>query len=196
MRRKLTRSRIRARPSVLTGLTMAAALSAGLGVLPTAAVAFAMPAPPSPGTAPATVSRACADTRAGHAHCWAMGRDDAHGGQGVLPAAPSGYGPSDIKSAYNLPDGGDGVTVAIVDAYDDPRAESDLATYRKQHGLPACITANGCFRKTDHQDLHRPPPLRGHRRPAHLQRNHHRDRTDSYRLASTRARAEDSAKTG
>ncbi|MEU6281061.1 putative Ig domain-containing protein [Streptomyces sp. NPDC047028] len=149
MTRKLPRSRIRRRPSVLTGLTMAAALTAGLGVLPTAAVAFAIPAPPSSGTAPATVSRACADTQAGHAHCWAMGRDDAHGGQGVLPAAPSGYGPADIKSAYNLPDGGDGVTVAIVDAYDDPNAESDLATYRKQYGLPACTTANGCFRKTD-----------------------------------------------
>lgn len=26
------------------------------------------------------------------------------------------------------------------------------------------------------EDLHRPPPLRGHRRPAHLQRHHHRDR--------------------
>jgi subtilase family serine protease len=37
--------------------------------------------------------------------------------------------------------------VAIVDAYDDPNAESDLATYRSQYGLPACTTANGCFSK-------------------------------------------------
>lgn len=38
---------------------------------------------------------------------------------------------------------------------------------------------------------HRPPALRGHRRPSHLRRHHHRDPagTDSYRLATTRARA-------
>jgi subtilase family serine protease len=37
--------------------------------------------------------------------------------------------------------------VAIVDAYDDPNAESDLAVYRVQFGLPACTAANGCFKK-------------------------------------------------
>jgi subtilase family serine protease len=37
--------------------------------------------------------------------------------------------------------------VAIVDAYDDPTAEADLATYRSYFGLPACTTANGCFKK-------------------------------------------------
>ena len=62
-------------------------------------------------------------------------------------AAPSGYGPADIQSAYNLPSGGDGATVAIVDAYDDPNAESDLATYRSTYGLPACSSSDGCFSK-------------------------------------------------
>jgi len=37
--------------------------------------------------------------------------------------------------------------VAIVDAYNDPNAESDLGAYRSHFGLPACTTANGCFRK-------------------------------------------------
>ena len=65
-------------------------------------------------------------------------------------ATPSGYGPSDLRSAYNLTATGDSSeTVAIVDAYDDPNAESDLATYRSQYGLPACTTANGCFAKVD-----------------------------------------------
>jgi subtilase family serine protease len=41
------------------------------------------------------------------------------------------------------------LTVAIVDAYDDPRAESDLAVYRAAYNLPPCTTANGCFRKVD-----------------------------------------------
>ncbi|MGW7003187.1 S53 family peptidase [Streptomyces sp. NPDC054933] len=71
--------------------------------------------------------------------------------KGVTPnATPSGYGPSDLLSAYKLPSGGGtGQTVAIVDAYNDPNAESDLATYRSQYGLPACTTANGCFKKVD-----------------------------------------------
>ncbi|WP_228718633.1 S53 family peptidase [Kitasatospora acidiphila] len=68
---------------------------------------------------------------------------------GVTPnATPSGFGPSDLISAYNLPaNGGAGQTIAIVDAYNDPNAESDLAVYRSQFGLPACTTANGCFKK-------------------------------------------------
>src|SRR5207253_9077469 len=63
---------------------------------------------------------------------------------------PSGYGPADIQSAYKLSSSaGAGTTVAIVDAYNDPTAESDLAVYRSQFGLPACTTANGCFRKVN-----------------------------------------------
>ena len=62
-------------------------------------------------------------------------------------AAHAGYTPCDLRSAYALPTGGAGQTVAIVDAYDDPNAEADLAVYRSAYGLPACTTANGCFRK-------------------------------------------------
>ncbi|MEU4302478.1 putative Ig domain-containing protein [Kitasatospora aureofaciens] len=65
-------------------------------------------------------------------------------------ATPSGFGPGDLQGAYRLPaNGGAGQTVAIVDAMDDPNAESDLATYRTQYGQPACTTANGCFKKID-----------------------------------------------
>jgi subtilase family serine protease len=53
--------------------------------------------------------------------------------------------------------------VAIVDAYDDPNAESDLATYRAQYGLPACTTASGCFQKVaqDGSTNYPPPPPSG-----------------------------------
>jgi len=70
---------------------------------------------------------------------------------GITPnATPSGFGPSDLLSAYNLTaNGGAGQTIAIVDAYDDPSAESDMAVYRSQYGLPACTTANGCFKKVN-----------------------------------------------
>jgi subtilase family serine protease len=44
---------------------------------------------------------------------------------------------------------GAGQTVAVVDAYDDPNAESDLSVYRSTFGLPACTSASGCFRKVD-----------------------------------------------
>ncbi|MGW2050346.1 S53 family peptidase [Streptomyces sp. NPDC001858] len=75
---------------------------------------------------------------------------------GVTPkaadaATPSGYGPSDLQDAYGLTDAaannGDGETIAVVDAYDDPNAAADLAKYRAYYGLPACTVANGCFKK-------------------------------------------------
>ena len=65
-------------------------------------------------------------------------------------ATPSGYGPSDLRSAYKITGSGSPTTIiAIVDAYGYPNAESDLATYRAQFGLPACTTANGCFKKVN-----------------------------------------------
>ncbi|MEU5477830.1 S53 family peptidase [Streptomyces mirabilis] len=66
-------------------------------------------------------------------------------------ATPSGYGPSNLQSAYGLTSAaasnGSGETIAIVDAYNDPNAEADLAKYRSYYGLSACTTANGCFKK-------------------------------------------------
>ncbi|GAA2052509.1 hypothetical protein GCM10009839_69950 [Catenulispora yoronensis] len=88
-----------------------------------------------------------------HAACLALRRTDKlpNTGLALSPnATPSGFGRTDLLSAYSLPSsGGSGQTVAIVDAQDDPNAESDLATYRSTYGLPACTTANGCFRKID-----------------------------------------------
>ena len=78
----------------------------------------------------------------------------------VVPnVTPSGYGPSSLISAYKLStSAGSGATVGIVDAQDDPNAESDLATYRSQYGLPACTTANGCFRKVNQSGAASPLP--------------------------------------
>lgn len=61
-----------------------------------------------------------------------------------------GFLPADLISAYNLGSAPAGSgTVAIVDAYDYAKAESDLAAYRSATGLPACTTANGCLIKVD-----------------------------------------------
>jgi subtilase family serine protease len=62
------------------------------------------------------------------------------------------YTPADLQDAYDLADKAalpSDQTVAIVDAYDDPSAEADLAVYRSAYGLPPCTTANLCFRKVN-----------------------------------------------
>ena len=57
--------------------------------------------------------------------------------------------PATLASAYGYAGapGGSGQTVAIVDAFDDPKIEQDLATFDAHYGLPACTHANGCFTK-------------------------------------------------
>jgi streptogramin lyase len=61
-----------------------------------------------------------------------------------------GYDPKDLQSAYRIPSiGGATQTLALVDAYGDKTAESDLAKYRERYGLEACTKANGCFRKVN-----------------------------------------------
>ena len=100
----------------------------------------------------------CTAASDGQARCFAYvltaaGRAALTAGERTIDATSvSGYGPSQLQSAYNLGPyiaGGAGRTVAIVDAYDDPNAESDLATYRSHFGLPPCTTANGCFKKVN-----------------------------------------------
>ncbi|MFH8473969.1 carboxypeptidase regulatory-like domain-containing protein [Streptomyces sp. NPDC018000] len=103
----------------------------------------------SPGQHP--TNQVCAKpSKAGEMSCLAMVRTDVVAAKVLqADAAPVGFGPADLRSAYNLPDAGSTETVAIVDAYDNPNAEADMAVYRQQYGLPPCTTANGCFKKID-----------------------------------------------
>ena len=56
--------------------------------------------------------------------------------------APSGYGPTAIEAAYGVTGlSGKGKVIGIVDAYDDPRIQSDLQIYSSPTVLPACLTA-------------------------------------------------------
>lgn len=86
----------------------------------------------------------CATAAAGHAACDALVVVDSSG-KPTVTATPAGYGPADIRAAYNLTTDST-ATVAIVDAYNDPTAAADLAAYRNKYGLPACTTASGCLR--------------------------------------------------
>ena len=132
---------------------LAAVAAAGLASLAWAgAIAPSAGAAPAPSAHPSSghAARVCAQAVTG-ASCLALRLDPATTAAGVTPAAatPSGLFPADLQSAYKLPSAtaGAGRTIAIVDAFDDPAAESDLGVYRSQFGLPACTTANGCFRK-------------------------------------------------
>lgn len=61
-------------------------------------------------------------------------------------ASPQGFGADAIQAMYHIdPNLGDGVTVAVVDAYGYDELESDLAVYRAQYGLPECKLATGCL---------------------------------------------------
>lgn len=68
-----------------------------------------------------------------------------------LPSPPSSaLTPSQIRHAYGfdqITNHGAGQIIGIVDAYDDPNVQSDLAVFSKQYNLPACSTANNCFRE-------------------------------------------------
>ena len=70
-------------------------------------------------------------------------------------SAPQADTPAWLQQAYDLTylsqTAGTSDTVGIVDAYDYPNAEADLATFRSTYGLPACTTANGCFKKVNEQ---------------------------------------------
>ena len=80
---------------------------------------------------------------------------------GHLRSNVSGYGPPDLQSAYKLPSSthGAGQTIAVVDAFDDPNVDADLATYRSTYGLPACTSGSGCFRKLNQDGKPGPYPL-------------------------------------
>jgi subtilase family serine protease len=101
--------------------------------------------------------RVCPGPRvAGQAFCHAHIVTDRSGNPIVRVArtganvAPAGYYPSALRSAYAVTGtGSSATTIAVVDANGYTNAEADLSVYRAQFGLPACTTANGCFKKVN-----------------------------------------------
>jgi subtilase family serine protease len=106
----------------------------------------------APATAATPARAACGTPAPGQARCLAM----VHTGPqaDALDGLPAGYGPDDLDAAYSLPVArGSGQTVAVVDAFDDPNVESDLATYRSTYGLPPCTVASGCLTKLNQEGV-------------------------------------------
>ena len=119
-----------------------------------------------------TVRPVCAAPAPGHAGCLALrlvpvtaaararihplaARNSTHTGvstaaECAVAYAPSCLTPQDLHSAYTLPTAASSAqTIAIVDAYNDLGAESDLEVYDKEFGLPECTEVNKCFAKVN-----------------------------------------------
>jgi subtilase family serine protease len=67
------------------------------------------------------------------------------------PPKGFGFGPSDLIAAYKLGTSKAVRKIAVVDAFNDPNAVSDLATYRSAWRLPKCrnLTKAGCLTVTN-----------------------------------------------
>ncbi len=144
----------RPRRLLLTALAATALLAPALVALTTGQASAAAPparATVTPAIAHHSTARVCGTAKPKSFSCFAIRQTDAVEPNAVTPnALPSGLSPANLKSAYALDTSrGSGQTVAIVDAYNDPNAAADLATYRSTYGLPACTVASGCFRQVN-----------------------------------------------
>lgn len=131
------------------------ALGPPTAVVPSSHDVYALAAAQS--ARPGDLQPLCPSPPAGSFRCFAW----AHAAHGAV----AGLTPHDLQSAYRLPSAtrGTGQIVAIVDAYDNPRAERDLNVYRAHFHLGSCTAKNGCFEKVNEYGVHGdfPPADRG-----------------------------------
>jgi PKD repeat protein len=147
-----------------TALSSAYALLAALALsLLAVSPALARQAAHRPRVGYARTQQVCPPAELGRATCLALVRDPVPSAEhaavgvesyriddGATSAGPAGgLTPAQLASAYayDPTSGGTGQTVALIEAYDDPKIEEDLASFDTNYGLPACTTANGCFEK-------------------------------------------------
>jgi subtilase family serine protease len=127
----------------------------GLAALLVAGVPLALAASGQAVNGHANYHAVCPSADAGAARCHAQIVTDSHGNPAAA-SLPSGYGPAQFHTAYNLPTtAGSLKTIAIVDAYDDPTIRNDLTVYSNTYGipdLPTCTSpadARTCFVKVN-----------------------------------------------
>ncbi len=127
----------------IRGVGAAVACAAALLLVPSAALA--LPHSDARGLGSRHV---CDAPASGAASCNALlvtnSSGQAFNGHASASSSIAGYHPSDLQSAYDVPSSTAGTeqAVAIVDAYNDPDAASDIATYRSEFGLPAVATCS------------------------------------------------------
>jgi PKD repeat protein len=159
---------VHVRPGMRLSWVFAVAITWSLALVPAAVAA----APGQVGYA--RLTHACPPPEPGGATCFAIVRRPAAAaaadspgvhpyliGTGAASSGPAGgLTPEQLASAYDYdPSGGSGQTVAIVDAYDDPKIEEDLAVFDSHYGLSECTKANGCFRKVNQDGSESPAAL-------------------------------------
>ena len=106
---------------------------------PALMVAPVQATPSAPGSA-ARYARVCPVSRShDRVGCFAWVRTDVTGRPMVTPSVPSGYGPAQFHTAYQLPTTSPKTnqTIGIVDAFNDPNVFADLKKYDAAFGLPA-----------------------------------------------------------
>jgi hypothetical protein len=126
-------------------------VGSGVMLLWGAGVATAAPTPRRDRGHGRWFERACSTPQPLVASCGAQVVSNNAGIPLAAGSPPAGaYGPAQFSTAYSLPTSAPSpLTIGIVDAYDDPKIASDLATYSAQYSLPPCTTATGCFRKVN-----------------------------------------------
>ncbi len=125
-------------------------------------VSAACPAP-APGHAACLAMKLVARTAAAAAHTHPIGMARTMNAEPSVAPSPTagqlGLRPQDLHTAYGLPTESPSTqTIALVDAYNDPHAEADLASYDTEFGLPKCTKSNGCFEQVNQQGQASPLP--------------------------------------
>jgi subtilase family serine protease len=119
-------------------LLLAAASAAALVVPLTVAVTGIAGAEPADQGIANHAAHVCATPAVGHVACGSLVVVDP-AGKPKQTSEPTGYTPAQLRGAYGLDAAasskGSGMTVAIVDAYDDPNALADVNVYRGQWGI-------------------------------------------------------------
>lgn len=140
-------------PAVVVSVTTILALTGSAAQAAPAASAYTPPAgiiDPCPAAAPGTAGCAALSSAPGAQNANLRNANLGEAARSVAASmTPLGYSPANLQQAYQFQSAtsGSGQTVAVVTAYNDPDAASDLAAYRSQYGLPACTVANKCFRQ-------------------------------------------------
>jgi hypothetical protein len=127
--------------SSLVGITLALAL-------PALASTRTAGGPPTTVIAPLSLAHVAAGAQAAGAQS-----------AGAHSAAAQPLTPAAIHAAYALPDtGARAQTIAVVSAYDAPKAQADLSAYSKRYGIAPCTSGNHCFRKLNEDGKASPLP--------------------------------------
>jgi hypothetical protein len=135
-------------------------------------------APPAPGEATCLASELVPRTAAARARTHPLGVTLGSDASPAIETGAYGLSPDDLRSAYfpdERPDApvGEPQTIALVDAYADPEAETDLSVYSEKFGLPVlppCTSGavSDCFEQVNQSGETGNLPVPGNQREVEM----------------------------